>query len=104
MFVFTILVIVITMNVAEQFQEEISQIFDSFLALMCDSRPRVVVESQRNFGYCIVTVTLFKCRSCLTPFISSTFRIQRKSDLKYLCKLLDSIADTWATCLSSDEE
>ena len=92
------------MNVAEQFQEEISQIFDSFLALMCDSRLRVVVESQRNFGYCIVTVTLFKCRSCLTPFISSTFRIQRKSDLKYLCKLLDSIADTWATCLSSDEE
>ena len=92
------------MNKAEPLQDEISKIFDDFLGLMCDSRPRVIVESKRNFGYCIVTVTLYKCRSCLTPFISSTFRIQRRSDLKYLCNLLDSLADTWATCLSSDED
>ena len=92
------------MNKAEPLQEEISKIFDDFLSLMGDSRPRVIVESKRNFGYCIVTVTLYKCRSCLTPFISSTFRIQRRSDMKYLCNLLDSLADTWATCLSSDED
>ena len=95
------------MNVAEEFQDEISKIFDDFLSLMRDSRPRVIVDSKRYFGYCVVNVTLYKCRSCVTPFISSTIRVQRSSDLKYLAKLLDSLIDTWsrrAPCLSSDEE
>ena len=40
------------MNVAEGFQDEISKIFDDFLSLMRDSRPRVIVDSKRHFGYC----------------------------------------------------
>ena len=52
------------MNPAESFQDEIKEIFDDFLELMKFSRPKVVVESQRYFGFCVVGVTLFKCRSC----------------------------------------
>ena len=92
------------MNVAEQYQHEISNIFDDFLDLMRLSRPRVDVSSQRYFGYCVVTVTLYKCRSCVTPFISTTVKVKRASDLKYLCKLLDSFVDTWSTPLPSDED
>ena len=92
------------MNVAEEFQHEISKIFDDFCSLMRDSRTRVIVESQRKFGYCVVTVTLFKCRSWFNPFIKSTIRIERRSDLGYLAKILDSLIDTWSTCLSSDED
>ena len=92
------------MNKAEEFQYEISNIFDDFLSLMRDSRPRVIVESQRNFGYCSVTVTLLKCRNCVNPCITSKLTIKSRSDLKYLCKFLDSLADTWSTSLSSDED
>ena len=51
-------------NPAQQYQWKISDLFDSFLNSMKDSRARVEVDSQRHEGLCIVKITLWKCRSC----------------------------------------
>ena len=51
-------------NPVQQYQWQISDLFDCFLNSMKDSRARVEVDSQRHEGFCIIKITLWKCRSC----------------------------------------
>ena len=45
-------------NLTEQYQLEISEIFDQFLDLMRTSSAHVDIQSQRFQGYCQVKLTL----------------------------------------------
>ena len=92
------------MNPAESFQDEIKEIFDDFLELMKFSRPKVVVESQRYFGFCVVGVTLFKCRSCVKPLIEATIRVSSNNDVLHLAKFLDGIINLWKNNTPSDTQ
>ena len=73
-------------NRAEQYQHQISDIFDKFLNSRTDSRVRVDIDSLRQDGFCIVKLTLWRCRSC--PEDSYLFRtlfyVHRQYDLMNL--------------------
>ena len=72
------------MNPAEKYQDEIDKIFDDFCELMRYSRARIVVESQRYYGFCVVKFKLFKCRSCVQPLLKSTIYVRTKTDIIHL--------------------
>ena len=59
------------------------------------SRPKVVVESERYFGFCLVGVTVFKCRSCFNPLIEATVRVSSSNDVLHLARFLDGIINVW---------
>ena len=90
-------------NPAEQYQVEISEIFDDFLDLMRTSSVRVEVESQRFHGYCQVKLTLWKCGSCPHPLFTTFFTVRKSSDLGHLAQYLDLIQNKWRLCFDADE-
>ena len=92
------------MNPAECFQDEINDIFDDFLGLMRNSRAKVIIESQRYYGFCIVTLTLFKCRSCSEPLITTTIHVRSSNDVIHLARFLDCIVLCWKKDIGSDTD
>lgn len=90
-------------NPAEQYQVEISEIFDDFLDLMRTSSVRVEVESQRFHGYCQVKLTLWKCGSCPHPLFATFFTVRESSDLGHLAQYLDLIQNKWRLHFDADE-
>lgn len=91
-------------NRAEQYQHQISDIFDKFLNSMRDSRVRVDIDSLHQDGFCIVKFTLWRCRSC--PEDSYLFRtlfyVCRLYDLTNLQRHLDAIVWTYSVSPRSD--
>ena len=82
-------------NPAEQYQVEISEIFDNFLDLMRTSSARVDIESQRFQGYCQVKLSLWQCGSCPHPLFSTFFTVRESCDLAHLAQYLDLIQNKW---------
>ena len=89
-------------NPTEQYQVEISEIFDHFLDLMQTSSACIDIESQRFQGYCQVKLTLWKCGSCAHPLFSTFFTVHGSWDLGHLTQYLDIIQNKWR--LYSTEE
>ena len=90
-------------NPAEQYQVEISEIFDHFLDLMQTSSARVDIESQRFQGYCLVKLTLWKCGSCAHPLFSTFFTVRESCGLGHLAQYLVIIQNKWRLYLTEED-
>ena len=79
-------------------------IFDKFLNSMRDSRVRVDIDSLHQDRFCIVKLTLWRCRSC--PEDSYLFRtlfyVRRQYNLTNLQRHLDAIVWTYSVSPRSD--
>ena len=91
-------------NHAEQYQHQISDIFDKFLNSMRDSRVRVDIDSLCQDGFCIVKLTLWRCRSCQEDsyLFRTLFYVHRQYDLTNLQRHLDAIVWTYSVSPRSD--
>ena len=102
-FLFLGLLCLFMANPAEQYQVEISEIFDQFLDLMRTSCARVDIESQRFQGYCQVKLSLGKCGSCPNPLFATFFTVHDSSDLGHLAEYLDGVQKTWRLYSNSED-
>ena len=91
-------------NPAQQYQWRISDLFDSFLNSMKDSRARVEVDSQRHEGLCIVKITLWKCRSCPKHLylFRTLFYVRGQRDITNLERHLDSLVSLYSVSTPSE--
>ena len=91
-------------NPAEQYQWQISDLFESFLNSMKDSRARVEIDSQRHEGLCIVKITLWKCRSCPKHryLFRTLFYVQGQSDITNLQKHFDTLVSLYSVISASE--
>ena len=91
-------------NPAQQYQWKISDLFDSFLNSMKDSRARVEVDSQRHKGLCIVKITLWKCRSCPKHLylFRTLFYVRGQRDITNLERHLDSLVSLYSVSTPSE--
>ena len=85
-------------NPAEQYQWQISDLFENFLGCMKNSRARVEVDSQWHEGLCIVKITLWKCRSCPKHLylFRTLFYVRGQRDITNLQKHFDSLVSTYS--------
>ena len=92
------------MNPAEQYQWQISDLFETFLNSMKDSRARVEVDSQRHEGLCIVKITLWKCRSCPKHqyLFRTLFYVRGQRDITNLEKHFDSLVALYSVIPASE--
>ena len=91
-------------NVAEQYQHRIADIIERFVNSMRDSRMRVDINSSREDGFCIVELTLWRCRSCPDHlyFLRTLFYVHRQYDITNLQRHLDAIVWTYSVSPRSD--
>ena len=91
-------------NCAEQYQHQISDIFDKFLNSMRASRVRVDIDSLCQDRFCIVKLTLWRCRSCPEDsyLLRTLFYVCRQYDLMNLQRHLDAIVWTYSVSPRSD--
>ena len=91
-------------NPAQQYQWRISDLFDSFLNSMKDSRTRVEVDSQRHEGLCIVKITLWKCRSCPKHLylFRTLFYVREQCDITNLQRHLDALVSSYSVSTPSE--
>ena len=91
-------------NPAEQYQWQISDLFENFLGCMKNSRARVEVDSQRHEGLCIVKITLWKCRSCPKHLylFRTLFYVRGQRDITNLQKHFDSLVSTYSVIPASE--
>ena len=92
------------MNPAEQYQWQISDLFETFLNSMKDSRARVEVDSQRHEGLCIIKVTLWKCRSCPKHLylFRTLFYVRGQRDITNLQKHFNSLVALYSVIPASE--
>ena len=91
-------------NLAEQYQHWIADIIQRFVNSMRDSRARVDINSSREDGFCIVELTLWRCRSCPDHlyFFRTLFYVRREYDITILQRHLDAIVWTYSVSPRSD--
>ena len=91
-------------NLAEQYQHRIIDIIERFVNSMRDSRARVDINSSREDGFCIVELTLWRCRSCPDHlyFFRTLFYVCRQYDITILQRHLDAIVSTYSVSPRSD--
>ena len=91
-------------NLAEQYQHRIEDIIQRFVNSMRDSRARVDINSSREDGFCIVELTLWRCRSCPDHlyFFRTLFYMRRQYDITILQRHLDAIVWTYSVSPRSD--
>ena len=91
-------------NPAEQYQHRIADIIQRFLNSMRDSRTRVDIDSSTEDGFCIVELTLWRCRSCPDHLylFRTLFYISRQYDMTNLQRHLDVIVWTCSVTPRSD--
>ena len=82
---------------------QISDLFDGFLNSMKDSRARVEVDSQRHEGFCIVKITVWKCRSCPKHLylFRTLFYVQGQHDITNLQRHLDALVSSYSVSVPS---
>ena len=91
-------------NPVQQYQWQISDLFDCFLNSMKDSRARVEVDSQRHKGFCIVKITLWKCRSCPKHLylFRTLFYVRGQCDITNLQRHLDALVSLYSVSTPSE--
>ena len=91
-------------NLAEQYQHRIIDIVERFVNSMRDSRARVDINSLREDGFCIVELTLWRCRSCPDHlyFFRTLFYVHRQYNITILQRHLDAIVSTYSVSPRSD--
>ena len=91
-------------NRTKQYQHQISDIFDRYLNSMRDSRARVDIDSSREDGFCIVKLTLWRCRNCPDHLylLRTLFYVHRQYDITNLQRHLDAIVWTYSVSPRSD--
>ena len=91
-------------NPAQQYQWQISDLFDCFLNSMKDSRARVEVDSQRHEGFCIVKITLWKCRSCPKHLylFRTLFYMRGQRNIVNLQRHLDALVSSYSVSTPSE--
>ena len=80
-------------NLAEQYQHQIEDVIQRFLNSMRHSRARVDINSSREDEFCIVELTLWRCRSCPDHLylFRTLFYVRKQYDITILQRHLDSI-------------
>ena len=75
-----------------------------FLNSMKDSRARVEVDSQRHEGFCIVKITLWKCRSCPKHLylFRTLFYVRGQRDITNLQRHLDALVSSYSVSTPSE--
>ena len=91
-------------NPAQQYQWQISDLFDGFLNSMKDSRARVEVDSQSPEGFCIVKITLWKCRSCPKHLylFRTLFYVRGQRDITNVQRHLDALVSSYSVSAPSE--
>ena len=91
-------------NPAEQYQHKISDIIQRFVHSMRDSRARVDINSSREDGFCIVELTLWRCRTCPDHLylFRTLFYMRKQYDITILQRHLDAIVWTYSVSPRSD--
>ena len=91
-------------NPAEQYQHRISDIIQRFVNSMRDSRARVDINSSREDGFCIVELTLWRCRTCPDHLylFRTLFYMRKQYDITILQRHLDAIVWTYSVSPRSD--
>ena len=80
-------------NLAEQYQHQTEDVIQRFLNSMRHSRARVDINSSREDEFCIVELTLWRCRSCPDHLylFRTLFYVRKQYDITILQRHLDSI-------------
>ena len=88
-------------NPVQQYQWQISDLFDGFLNSMKDSRARVEVDSQRHKG---IKITLWKCRSCPKHLylFRTLFYVGGQRDITNLQRHLDALVSSYSVSAPSE--
>ena len=91
-------------NLTEQYQHQIENIIQRFVNSMRDSRARVDINSSREHGFCIVELTLWRCRSCPDHLylFRTLFYMRKQYDITNLQRHLDAIVWTYSVSPRSD--
>ena len=91
-------------NRAEQYQHRIADIIQRFVNSMRDSRARVDINSSREDSFCIVELTLWRCRSCPDHLylFTTLFYVRKQYDITNLQRHLDAIVWTYSVSPRSD--
>ena len=91
-------------NLAEQYQHQIADVIERFVKSMRDSRARVDINSSREDKFCIVELTLQRCRSCPDHLylFRTLFYVHRQYDITILQRHLDAIVLTCSVSPRSD--
>ena len=88
-------------NPAEQYHHMISDIIQRFVNSMRDSRARVDINSSREDGFCIVELTLWRCRTCPDHLylFRTLFYMRKQYNITILQRHLDAIVWTYSVHL-----
>ena len=88
-------------NPAEQYQHRIADIIQRFVNSMRDSRARVDINSSREDGFCIVELTLWRCRTCPDHLylFRTLFYMRKQYNITILQRHLDAIVWTYVYLL-----
>ena len=91
-------------NPAQHYQLQILDLFDCFLNSMKDSCARVEVDSQRHEGFCIIKITLSKCRSCPKHLylFRTLFYMRGQRDITNLQRHLDALVSSYSVSTPSE--
>ena len=91
-------------NPVQQYQWQISDLFDGFLNSMKDSCARVEVDSQRHEGFCIVKITLWKCRSCPKHLylFQTLFYVRGQRNITNLQRHFDALVSSYSVSAPSE--
>ena len=91
-------------NLAEQYQHRIADIIQRFVNSMTDSRAKIDINSSREDRFCIVELTLWRCRSCPDHlyFFRTLFYIHRQYDITNVQRHLYAIVLTYSVSPRSD--
>ena len=91
-------------NPAEQYQHRIADIIQRFVNSMRDSRAKVDINSSREDGFCIVELTLWRCRTCPDHLylFRTLFYVYKQYDITILQRHVDAIVWTYSVPPRSD--